>query len=53
MWKQLGELGVLGVTVDAKYGGLGLGYLDVSFLFFAFLLLCVFVGAERKRSTRW
>jgi alkylation response protein AidB-like acyl-CoA dehydrogenase len=29
VWKQLGDLGVLGVTVDPKYGGLGLGYLDV------------------------
>ncbi len=28
LWPQLGELGVLGVTVDPKYGGLGLGYLE-------------------------
>jgi isovaleryl-CoA dehydrogenase len=27
LWPQLGELGVLGVTVDEEYGGAGLGYL--------------------------
>lgn len=27
LWRQLGELGVLGVTVDESYGGAGLGYL--------------------------
>ncbi|KAM9065346.1 isovaleryl-CoA dehydrogenase, mitochondrial isoform X2 [Sarcophilus harrisii] len=27
-WKQLGNLGVLGITVPAQYGGSGLGYLD-------------------------
>lgn len=26
LWPQMGELGLLGVTVDPKYGGLGLGY---------------------------
>ena len=25
---RLGEMGLLGVTADAQYGGLGLGYLD-------------------------
>ncbi|MDA1100281.1 MAG: isovaleryl-CoA dehydrogenase [Proteobacteria bacterium] len=28
LWPQLGELGVLGVTVEAEYGGAGLGYLE-------------------------
>lgn len=28
MWREFGNLGVLGVTIDPKYGGLGLGYLD-------------------------
>jgi isovaleryl-CoA dehydrogenase len=28
LWPQLGELGVLGVTVAEEYGGAGLGYLD-------------------------
>jgi alkylation response protein AidB-like acyl-CoA dehydrogenase len=28
MWRKLGALGVLGVTVAPQYGGLGLGYLD-------------------------
>ncbi len=27
LWKKLGDLGVLGVTVDEAYGGAGLGYL--------------------------
>ena len=27
LWPELGELGVLGVTADERYGGLGLGYL--------------------------
>ena len=25
LWKQLGDLGVLGVTVDEEFGGVGLG----------------------------
>ncbi|MGE3920556.1 MAG: isovaleryl-CoA dehydrogenase [Gammaproteobacteria bacterium] len=28
LWPQLGELGVLGVTVSEEYGGAGLGYLE-------------------------
>eukprot|EP00761_Pharyngomonas_kirbyi_P012740 gb/GECH01012767.1/.p1 GENE.gb/GECH01012767.1/~~gb/GECH01012767.1/.p1 ORF type:complete len:435 (+),score=107.14 gb/GECH01012767.1/:1-1305(+) len=28
MWKQLGELGVLGITAPPEYGGLGLGYTE-------------------------
>ena len=27
LWPKLGELGVLGITVDEQYGGAGLGYL--------------------------
>lgn len=27
LWKEMGDLGLLGVTVDEEYGGLGLGYL--------------------------
>ncbi|TAL27061.1 MAG: isovaleryl-CoA dehydrogenase [Aquabacterium sp.] len=27
LWRQLGELGVLGITVSEEYGGLNLGYL--------------------------
>jgi isovaleryl-CoA dehydrogenase len=27
LWPKLGELGLLGITVDAAYGGAGLGYL--------------------------
>ena len=27
LWKEMGDLGLLGVTVEEKYGGLGLGYL--------------------------
>uniref|UniRef100_A0A8C3YKP4 Isovaleryl-CoA dehydrogenase, mitochondrial n=1 Tax=Catagonus wagneri TaxID=51154 RepID=A0A8C3YKP4_9CETA len=27
-WKQLGNLGVLGITAPVQYGGAGLGYLD-------------------------
>ena len=28
LWPQLGELGLLGITVDEKWGGAGLGYLE-------------------------
>ena len=28
LWPQLGELGVLGITVEEEYGGAGLGYLE-------------------------
>lgn len=27
LWKEMGDLGLLGVTVDEEHGGLGLGYL--------------------------
>ena len=28
LWPQMGELGVLGITVDEEYGGAGMGYLE-------------------------
>jgi len=28
LWKKLGDLGVLGITVDEAYGGAGMGYLE-------------------------
>jgi isovaleryl-CoA dehydrogenase len=28
LWPQLGQLGLLGITVEEEYGGTGLGYLD-------------------------
>jgi isovaleryl-CoA dehydrogenase len=28
LWPRMGELGLHGITVEEKYGGLGLGYLD-------------------------
>jgi isovaleryl-CoA dehydrogenase len=28
LWPQMGEIGVLGVTVDEQYGGAGMGYLE-------------------------
>ncbi|WP_296616532.1 isovaleryl-CoA dehydrogenase [Sphingomonas sp.] len=28
LWPQMGELGLHGITVEEKYGGLGLGYLE-------------------------
>jgi isovaleryl-CoA dehydrogenase len=27
LWKEMGDLGLLGITVDEEYGGVGLGYL--------------------------
>ena len=28
LWRKMGELGVLGVTVEERYGGAGMGYLE-------------------------
>jgi isovaleryl-CoA dehydrogenase len=28
LWRKMGDLGVLGVTVEEKYGGAGMGYLE-------------------------
>src|SRR5690606_13996691 len=28
LWPEMGELGLHGITVEAEYGGLGLGYLE-------------------------
>ena len=28
LWKKMGDLGILGVTVEEKWGGSGLGYLE-------------------------
>src|SRR3712207_8843364 len=28
LWRKLGDLGVLGVTVEEEYGGAGMGYLE-------------------------
>ncbi len=28
LWQKFGEMGLLGITVDSKYGGSGLGYLE-------------------------
>ena len=28
LWLQMGELGVLGITVEEEYGGAGMGYLE-------------------------
>ena len=28
LWPQLGELGLLGITVEEEFGGTGLGYLE-------------------------
>ncbi|MEM6384571.1 MAG: acyl-CoA dehydrogenase family protein, partial [Pseudomonadota bacterium] len=27
LWKEMGELGLLGITVEEDYGGAGMGYL--------------------------
>ena len=28
LWRKMGELGVLGITVEEEYGGAGMGYLE-------------------------
>ena len=28
LWPQMGDLGLLGITVEEEFGGTGLGYLD-------------------------
>ena len=28
MWKRMGEMGLLGITVEEEYGGMGLGYYE-------------------------
>ena len=28
LWKKMGDLGILGITVEEKWGGSGLGYLE-------------------------
>jgi isovaleryl-CoA dehydrogenase len=28
LWRKLGDLGVLGITIEEEYGGVGLGYLE-------------------------
>ncbi|KAI8370539.1 acyl-CoA dehydrogenase/oxidase [Radiomyces spectabilis] len=32
MWKKFGEMGLLGITAPQEYGGLGLGYLEHTFV---------------------
>jgi isovaleryl-CoA dehydrogenase len=32
MWKKLGDMGLLGITAPEQYGGLGLGYLEHTFV---------------------
>ena len=29
LWKKMGELGLLGITAEEKYGGSGLGYTEL------------------------
>ena len=28
LWRKMGDLGVLGVTIEEEYGGAGMGYLE-------------------------
>jgi isovaleryl-CoA dehydrogenase len=28
LWKRMGELGLLGITVEEQYGGAGMGYFE-------------------------
>ena len=62
LWPKLGQLGLLGVTVDEEYGGSGLGYLEHVIAMeeisrasasVGFKLWCSFQSVRKSNSFKW
>ncbi len=50
LWPRLGELGLLGITVDEEYGGAGLGYTEHVLAMEEISRASASVGLELRRA---